>query len=371
MRVCIAGLGGIGTQILFTLLEEISITEVYLIDNDTIEYSNINGIYTEEHINQPKVTVIEELIKQKYNCKVYKYHKDINVYQSEYESISNCTMYISALDSYMSRVYFYYNVVTNSKNKDRIYIDCGSERFKSHCIYVDDRSLCIYCLRWLYNNDREHINLCTIRYGKDINIDIKYIITSLLDHITIYGIIYNIYNCIPIDRLYRNITKNTDSIINSLNRISKELEYNVNRVNRVNILSITSKYYLIGNNRYYNTKWYNGNTMVSKRSKEYILHKILSTKYTNKNINTVYEVTSLIQMILNGTKIELDTIKQIDENILPNIPIVAEILSNIVVILLKSKHKYNYVLYSGDKYPVIQMNRLEGDKECIICNCKE
>ncbi|OAG29874.1 hypothetical protein NEIG_02469 [Nematocida sp. ERTm5] len=169
MKLCLIGLGGLGTAIINSLTEKsgVRLSHIFLIDIDTVELCNTaNQLYTESDIGKYKVYATKErLLNKKYKGIIHTYIIDINNPISIPQDILHCDLYISALDTYESRVNFYYYVVQESFNPNKMYIDTGTERFKGHCFFSKGvvNKPCIYCIKWLFPNPNKPVPLCSIR----------------------------------------------------------------------------------------------------------------------------------------------------------------------------------------------------------------
>ncbi|KAI5171047.1 NEDD8-activating enzyme E1 [Nematocida sp. LUAm3] len=169
LRICIVGLGGVGGAIihdLFTIFPN-RIDEIHLLDRDTVEVHNMpHQMYSEEEAGNHKVyATMRKIRKTEYTNKIYTYVVDANHPPQEVvEQVSQCNIYISAVDSYETRVNFYYYIVSESKEKNRIHVDCGAEGFLSHCFIntPKDTSPCIYCIRSLFSHEKRRTNICSV-----------------------------------------------------------------------------------------------------------------------------------------------------------------------------------------------------------------
>jgi len=170
MRICVAGLGGAGSTIVREITEELgsAIEEIHLIDMDRVEVANLaNQAYDEEDAGEYKTHATRRRIEKRLaepKTRIYTYNVDVKRVQ-ECEGaylLRKCDVFISAMDSYESRVNFYYSVVREVENA-RLYIDCGVERYQAHCFYTEDRKPCIYCIRWMYPREKEIRPLCSQR----------------------------------------------------------------------------------------------------------------------------------------------------------------------------------------------------------------
>lgn len=136
-------------------------------DMDTVELCNVgNQMYREEEVGMRKVEAVKKrIISSGFRGGIYTYFLDVNIPSESFYLLRNCTVYLSCLDTYQSRVNFFYHIVMESATKNRIYIDCGAERFKGHCFFTftAKTSPCIYCIRWLFQTKEPLSNLCSIR----------------------------------------------------------------------------------------------------------------------------------------------------------------------------------------------------------------
>lgn len=133
---------------------------------DIVELCNLgNQMYTEKEIGIRKVDAAKKIIQEKgYKGNIFTYFTDINTPAEDISFTQKCSVYISCVDTYQSRVNFFYHVVMESKNPERIYIDCGAERFRGHCFFtLKKTSPCIYCVRWLFQDERKVQSLCSLR----------------------------------------------------------------------------------------------------------------------------------------------------------------------------------------------------------------
>lgn len=142
-----------------------SISRICLIDIDRVEQCNLgNQLYKESDAGEYKATATKNRIRDKgYTGTVETHVRDIDVPAKVPQSILECNVYISALDSYQSRVNFWYYIVQEAVPKDILYVDTGTERFLGHCFYVSGKKPCIYCIKWLFPDPRKIGPLCGIR----------------------------------------------------------------------------------------------------------------------------------------------------------------------------------------------------------------
>lgn len=123
-----------------------------------------NQKYTAQNTGQYKVDATRDRIIQNGFTGVVGAHR-IDINKPEYipEDILQCNLFVSAVDSYESRVNFSYYVVQEAYSTEILYVDAGTERFKGHCFYVAGKSPCIYCVSWLFPAPSKKTGLCSIR----------------------------------------------------------------------------------------------------------------------------------------------------------------------------------------------------------------
>ncbi|OAG28965.1 ubiquitin-activating enzyme E1 C [Nematocida displodere] len=167
MKVCLGGAGSLGTAFLAALLESsLLVEELHLIDFDVVELANTgNQVYREQEVGQRKVDALAEiLVERGFAGRVFRYFVDINhpkTVLSQLGNVANCNVFVSAFDTFQSRVSFYYYVVQECASS-RLYLDGGIEGYKAHCFYTSNSSPCIYCLRWLFPEERRYFGVCSL-----------------------------------------------------------------------------------------------------------------------------------------------------------------------------------------------------------------
>lgn len=60
-------------------------------------------------------------------------------------------------------------------------------------------------------------------------------------------------------------------------------------------------------------------------------------------------------------------VRQIEEDIHPNTPSVSHIIASVVCTVIKKKPSGNFILYSGDKYPIFHKHCLDPSDSCFLC----
>ncbi|KAH9385796.1 NEDD8-activating enzyme E1 [Nematocida major] len=167
MDVCIIGLGGLGSAIVKALagIPRGKVSRICLIDMETVEACNLpTQLYREADVGKHKTEAAQDLLaREGYTGRVERHSINIDRPEQIPESILACNVYISALDSYESRVNFYYYVVMESRCTGALYIDSGTERFLGHVFFVRGKSPCIFCIRWLFPAQKKAVPLCSIR----------------------------------------------------------------------------------------------------------------------------------------------------------------------------------------------------------------
>ncbi|KAI5161300.1 hypothetical protein NEAUS03_1570 [Nematocida ausubeli] len=314
MKLCVAGLGGLGSAIISSLIEnkEIFINTIYLLDMDTVERCNTgNQIYEEKNIGEYKVTATKNRIKREgFHGDIFPIVIDINMPENIPEDILGCDIYIAALDTYESRVNFYYHIVQEAKVSDRLYIDTGTERFKGHCFFTKGNLLnpCIYCIKWLFPSPKKILPVCTVRSSlpeKSTPESKTSILLSILSGI----------NDSRISPKKDHLTLQNHKVTTNLHEIPSMLNFS------------ECKY--ASTARIYNKAY--------AASKE----EEVSPEYVRK---------------IEG-----------DLEIEPNTPITSFILANIVCQVIHKMPQGNFILYSGDCTPVLHLHQLSPDPECFLC----
>ncbi|KAI5187108.1 hypothetical protein NEHOM01_1939 [Nematocida homosporus] len=167
MRVCVAGLGGLGSAVVHRLVEcsELAISELGLVDMDRVEWCNLaHQSYGEDEVGMWKTEAMRrKLQRDGFSGEIRTYCQDVNLASQTVGRLAEYDVYIAALDTFQARVNFYYYIVMECTNSQRLYIDCGTERFKAHCFFTQRPSPCIYCLNWLFPPEKRLKNLCSVR----------------------------------------------------------------------------------------------------------------------------------------------------------------------------------------------------------------
>lgn len=135
-KVLVLGAGGLGCEILKNLAHYDFISEIHVIDMDTIQLSNLNRqfLFREEDIGKYKAQVAADAVNKEFETKVIPYVCDLTTMDPQF--FSQFQFVISGLDSIAPRRYvnqILVNLTLNSNYEVCIpFIDGGVEGLKGH-----------------------------------------------------------------------------------------------------------------------------------------------------------------------------------------------------------------------------------------------
>ena len=148
LKVMIAGLGAIGSQVAVTLAR-IGVGEIIAVDPDTLEEHNIaNQIYTRKHLGMSKVDALGEIVEDI----GYSSYKGIKATAQEIiHSKFDVDVYLGCVDNAGTRFFLNFLAVT----LDKPYIDAGVEEYKGGVRTVIPRKTpCLLCWPDMIKSDK-------------------------------------------------------------------------------------------------------------------------------------------------------------------------------------------------------------------------
>ncbi|KAI5191148.1 NEDD8-activating enzyme E1 [Nematocida sp. AWRm77] len=337
MKLCILGLGGLGSSVACTLVERFGeeIEEIHLIDEDRVEYPNLaTQMYTEEDVGEYKVHAMQKRLREVFRGEVFVYVMNINMPEAEIQRALGCTVYISAVDNYQSRVNFYYYLVSEAERQPEgfLYVDGGSERFRGHCFYTRGRKTdpCIFCIKWLFPEEKRYAPLCSLRNkpGKGASI------TPERKH---------------------------SVLMSFLEEAKEEQRTSSNRSNGSNSSNGSNRsngdVYALAAARF-NEEYGEEVGRVQEEEVEQIEEAVLPTVCTTNTI-----LANIISHIVRHTNI--NTSSSTSSNTSTNTSSNTSSNTNTNTSSVVSN---NFILYSGDALPVFHQHLLEKDFACIVCS---
>lgn len=164
--VTVAGLGGIGSWVV-PHLARLDLKKLILIDDDTIDISNMSGqMYTYEDINRKKVIAAGSI------CSKYGNYHNYNCYTTRIESpdisiglISRCL--ICGFDNMKARKDAFYGWYQYNKGiSDSVFIDArlNAEEWQIFCIKGDDLiAQQEYMDKWLFSDEEGEETVCSYK----------------------------------------------------------------------------------------------------------------------------------------------------------------------------------------------------------------
>jgi len=171
-QILVVGAGGLGCEILKNLAL-CKVNNIFVIDLDTIELSNLNRqfLFRENDIGKYKSEVASSYIKKKYpNINIKSSTKKIQEFTDDF--FRQFQLIIGGLDNLAARKFInekIHDLVEFDSNNNPIpetiipYIDGGTEGFRGQSrVIIPYKTSCFDCASDLTENDRNTYALCTI-----------------------------------------------------------------------------------------------------------------------------------------------------------------------------------------------------------------
>lgn len=165
-KILVVGSGGLGCEILKNLaLSEVK--NIYVIDLDTIELSNLNRqfLFRDKDIGKFKCEIAANYIKDRFNDIDIKYSSK-NIQEIKIESIKQFNIIIGGLDNMEARMYInklVHDLVNFDEEGNIIeetiipFIDGGTEGFRGQSrVIIPFKSSCLNCTK---NLDTKRVNI--------------------------------------------------------------------------------------------------------------------------------------------------------------------------------------------------------------------
>ena len=163
--VILAGLGGIGSYVLY-LLTRLRVLRVVMYDNDTVSLVNLAGqLYSKDHIGWSKCSAMSQIAHS------FSDYYSITAVESRYSVISESgPIMICGFDNMEARKVFYHNW--------REYVSHCPSGQRKHCLFIDGRlaseHLQVLCIKgddtfnmeryerdWLFDDEEAEEEICS------------------------------------------------------------------------------------------------------------------------------------------------------------------------------------------------------------------
>eukprot|EP00835_Amoeboradix_gromovi_P006809 NODE_896_length_3330_cov_0.347570.p1 type:complete len:477 gc:universal NODE_896_length_3330_cov_0.347570:194-1624(+) len=156
-KVLICGVGGIGCELLKTIIYDKY--DITVVDLDTIDISNLNRqlLFDTSHVGKPKALIAQQVIRKLYKINIDAYFK--NLFDMDASFFAKFDLIFNCLDNYQAR----YHISLLSKGLHKPLIDVGSGGYNGQVMTIGaelDGYECFGCTEMPKN---ETFPVCTIR----------------------------------------------------------------------------------------------------------------------------------------------------------------------------------------------------------------
>ena len=156
-KVLVCGVGGIGCELLKTVVYDKY--DITVVDLDTIDISNLNRqlLFDTSHVGKPKALIAQQVIKKLYDVDIVAYFK--NLFEFEPKFFKDFDLVFNCLDNYEAR--YHISIMCKAFRIPLIDIGSGGNRGQVLSISGDlDGTQCYACIE---RNKEETFPVCTIR----------------------------------------------------------------------------------------------------------------------------------------------------------------------------------------------------------------